>query len=111
LPGGGTVHLVRASRPDFTSEPGVLTIVGAGFDPTDSTITRRTLIEPIEHFLVETGDAPMQARHTARVMTRRIALSDHDRLAQARSSLTDVTGTDLVQAAIGRQEALLAAIG
>jgi hypothetical protein len=111
LPGGGTLHLVRASRPDFTSEPGVLTIVGAGFDTTDSTITRRTLIEPIERFLIERGDAPMQARHTARVMARRIAVSDRDRLARARSSLTDVPGTELVQAAVRRQEAVLAAIG
>jgi hypothetical protein len=111
LPGGGTLHLVRASRPDFSSERGVLTIVGAGFDTTDSTITRRTLIEPIEHFLVERGDAPMQARHTARVMTRRITVSDRDRLAQARAALTDVSGTDLVQAAVRRQQELLAAIG
>lgn len=110
LPGGGVLRLVRASRPQHSYEADALTLIGAAFDATDPGVARVSITEPLERFLVDRGAAPMQARHTARVMTRRIAESDRIRLAQARQALSDETGTDVVQTAIRRQETVLAAI-
>lgn len=111
LPDGGILRIVRASRPEHSEESGTLTLIGAAFDAIDPSIARMSITEPLERFLVDRGAAPMQARHTARVTTRRIGVSDGNRLAQARAALTGIHGADLVHSALRWQEAVLAAIG
>lgn len=111
LPGGGILRVVRASRPQHSHEADTLTLIGAAFDSTDTRVARVSITEPLERFLLDRGAAPMQARHTARVMNRRIALSDRDRLTRARAVLAGTSGTDLLRESIRRQEAVLATIG
>ncbi len=111
LPGGGTLRLVRASRPEQSREADVITVIGAAFDATDPRVARESITQPVERFLVDRGTAAIQARHTARVVIRRIAASDLARLKRAHDSLRHFAGTELARSAIWRQQELLGAIG
>lgn len=103
MPGGATLSLVRASHPEFTHEPDVLTVIGAAFDATDPPTQQSTLIEPIERHLRATGMPALEARHQARVLTHRIRSSDERRLSRALETLTDIPGCDLVSRSIRLQ--------
>ena len=61
------------------------------------------LLEPIERHLREGGVAAIQARHQARVLARRIWVSDDLRLRHALAALADLSGCHLVSRAIQLQ--------
>jgi len=103
IPGGATLRLMRVSGPTSTSEQDALTIIGAAWDASDPAVQRQTLLEPIERHLREGGVAAMQARHQARVLARRIWVSDDLRLRHALAALADLSGCDLVSRAIQLQ--------
>jgi hypothetical protein len=109
IPGGGTLRLMRASRPTSTNghahahDQNALTIIGAAWDVSDPAVQRQTLLEPIERHLREGGVAAIQARHQARVLARRISASDDLRLRHALAALADLSGCDLVSRAIQLQ--------
>ena len=107
LPGGGTLRLVRASRSEFTYEPDVLTVIGAAFDMTDPRIQRTTLEEPIERHLRDRGLPALQARHQTRLLSRRIALADSQRVVAAHDSLHGVRSAETVREALRRQAEIL----
>lgn len=97
LTGGGTLRLVRASRPEVTHEPGSLTIIGAAWGTADAGVVRRnTLLEPIERHLRDRGLTPMKARHHARVLEHRIRESDGARMRRAQALLIAHSGTSIV---------------
>ena len=107
IPGGGTLRLMRASRPTSTNghahDQNALTIIGAAWDVSDPAVQNQTLLNPIERHLRDRGVAAMQARHQARVLARRIWVSDDLRLRQALAALADLSGCDLVGRAIQLQ--------
>jgi hypothetical protein len=107
IPGGGTLRLMRASRPTSTNghahDQNALTIIGAAWDVSDPAVQRQTLLEPIERHLREGGVAAIQARHQARVLARRIWVSDDLRLRHALAALADLSGCHLVSRAIQLQ--------
>ena len=107
IPGGGTLRLMRASRPTSTNghahDQDFLTIIGAAWDESDPAVQRQTLLEPIERHLRDGGVAAMQARHQARVLARRIWASNDLRLRHALAALEDLSGCDLVSRAIQLQ--------
>jgi hypothetical protein len=107
MPRGGTLRLQRASHPDFTQEPDVLTIIGASFDAADARVEQETLIDPIERHLRDRGAPAMQARHQARVLSRRIAGGDLARLSEAERALSGVDGCELVVRAVHTQQGVL----
>lgn len=97
LPGGGTLRLVRASRPEVTHDPGSLTMIGAAWDASDPGVQRQTLLEPIERHLRDRGLTPMNARYHARVLEHRISESDEARTSQAQALLLTHSGTSMVR--------------
>lgn len=102
MPGGGTLRLVRASRPEFTHEPGVLTVIGAAFDASDPRVQRATLEEPIERHLRGQGTPALGARHQARVLANRIAQTDSQRIMAAQDALIGLSGARVVRQALNR---------
>jgi hypothetical protein len=108
MPGGASLRLLRASALDFTHEPDVLTIIGAAWDAADPRVEQQTLIEPIERHLQERGAPAMQARHQARVLSRRVLKDDVTRLGGAQQALPGIDGCQLVVRAVTFQrDALL----
>ena len=107
IPGGGTLRLMRASRPTSTNghahDQNALTIIGAAWDVSDPAVQNQTLLNPIERHLRDRGVAAMQARHQARVLARRIWVSDDLRLRHALAALADLSGCHLVSRAIQLQ--------
>lgn len=97
MPGGGTLRLVRASRPEVTHEPGSLTIIGAAWDASDPAVQRHTLLEPLERHLRDCGLTPMNARYQARVLEHRISESDEARTSRAHELLIAHSGTSMVR--------------
>lgn len=110
LPGGGTLRLLRASRLTFSSEPDTFTIIGAAWDATDPSVQRHTLLEPIERYLRDRGVPAMQARHQARVLARRIAQADAQRILGALANLERNSGPNIVRAALSCQARILNAL-
>ena len=107
LTGGGTLRLVRASRPEVTHEPGSLTIIGAAWDPSDPGVQHHTLLEPIERHLRDRGLTPMKARYHARVLEHRIRESDEVRTSRAQALLIAHSGTSMVRESLRIQHETL----
>lgn len=107
LPGGDTLRLVRASRPESESEPDALAITGAAWDASDPSVQRLTLLQPIERHLRDRGKPAMQARHQARVLAHRIRQSDESRVRLATERLDASPGCSLVTLGLRRHLAHL----
>lgn len=107
LSDGSMLNLRRSSHHRVINEGGALTIEGAAFDPANPQVEVQTLREPTERFLRQRGVPAMSARHSVRVISRRIAASDIARLTEAQRVLTHVDGAALIVEAMERQASLV----